>query len=186
MWKTPDIYTGISHWVGKWDCISPSREGYFKGISLCGNTIPNKSLKTNCWKDWERTGFQEGRDTEKIKEKAAAAQIRNSYIVFNYLLVLHFEQGLFFFFKWKTFAIGLKTRKGFSVFWSNKSEYSFPYENYTAAFKDAFPDMFYFSHNCQQNPQQCSNPTLLVLFYSLLTYCVGGDSTPVQTQALCI
>lgn len=137
-----------------------------------------------CYAESLRTQWFSGRNRYwKGKRKAAASQRYNTYTVFNYLLVLHLEQGHLFS-NWGMFMTDLKTRKGFSMFWSNKSGDLFPDEIHTAAFKDSFPSMFYSSHSCQegqQSPQQCLKPMLVVLFYSSLTYCVGGDSILLQT-----
>lgn len=141
---THPLDTDFFHWVGKWNSISSLREGYLKGISVCDNITLEHNLKTKCyivsmWKGWECTGFQWGLINEKTKEKATAAQIRNMDIVFNYLLSLYLERGLYFLNR-ERIVISFKIRKGFKNFWSNTGEHFFPCEIYTMAFKDSFPN----------------------------------------------
>lgn len=187
-WKTSDIshsYRTCSL-SGEVKLYQPFWEGYLEGISLGDNIItwakpPNKRLYWKLCRKTENEFINKGWIMKRQKKKAKGAPICNTHVVFNYLVVwcLMWELCIL---NWEMITVGFKTRKGFLDFWSNTSEYLFPWENHTTTFKDSFPSMCYSLYNCQYG-QQCYNTTLLVLFYSWLTYC---SSKPIHTRVICI
>lgn len=174
----------------KWNYVSLFEKVIWKVISLGDNIItwpkrPNKRLYWKLCRKTENKFINKGWIMKRQKKKTKAAPICNTHVVFSYLLVWYLKWELWIL-NWEMITVDFKTRKAFLHFRSNTGECLFPCENHTMTFKDSFPSTCYSLHNCQygqQNPQQRCNTTLLVLFYSWLTYC---SIKPVQTHVICI